>query len=119
MPRVAFRWSEEFVGRIDAARGLVSRSAWLRALVERELGDPVRGLEQASGGVTKGAVSGVLSESHSGPTPVRDPVGEPVLRPHLIPGLLRASELVEPALPEPDADPFAEDEWPPREARDW
>ena len=34
---VSFRWSEEFVGRIDRARGDVPRSVWVRRAVERAL----------------------------------------------------------------------------------
>jgi hypothetical protein len=34
---LSFRWEDEFVERIDAARGLVPRSAWVRGACERAL----------------------------------------------------------------------------------
>ena len=37
---VNFRWDAEFVARVDAARGLVPRSAFVRAAVERVLPEP-------------------------------------------------------------------------------
>lgn len=36
---VSFRWDEEFVAAIDAARGDVPRSVWVRRAVEQALGD--------------------------------------------------------------------------------
>lgn len=35
---LSFRWDEEFVARIDSARGDVSRSLWVRRAVEQALG---------------------------------------------------------------------------------
>lgn len=32
---ISFRWDPEFVARIDAARGDVSRSAWVRRVIEQ------------------------------------------------------------------------------------
>ncbi len=46
--QVTFRWSPEFVALIDSHRGLVPRSAFVRACVEAELG---RGAS-ASGGAS-------------------------------------------------------------------
>jgi hypothetical protein len=36
---VSFRWDEEFVRRLDEARGLVPRSAFVRAAVDRAIGE--------------------------------------------------------------------------------
>lgn len=38
---VSFRWPDDFVARIDAARGLVSRSAFVRQAVEEKLEPPL------------------------------------------------------------------------------
>ena len=52
---LSFRWDPEFVAAIDAARGDVSRSLWVRRAVEQALGEvnesggvgPCRPLERA------------------------------------------------------------------------
>lgn len=41
MPQpLSFRWDPEFVARLDAARGKVKRSAFVRAAVEVAMSDP-------------------------------------------------------------------------------
>lgn len=37
---LSFRWDEEFVARIDEARGLIPRSTFIRAAVEKEMESP-------------------------------------------------------------------------------
>lgn len=37
---VTFRWDEEFVRRVDAVRGLVPRSAFVKDVLERVLDEP-------------------------------------------------------------------------------
>jgi hypothetical protein len=119
--RVEFRWPDDLVARIDEARGDVPRSRWVQRTVEqaleRALGDPVP--HQPADG----------SGGKSLPVPpasVREPITVNLTEPGMVtvpippvPQLMRASDLVrEPELSD-DEDPFAEDEWPPREAREW
>jgi hypothetical protein len=40
--RVQFRWRSEFLERVDAARGDVARSVFVRRAVERALGEVER-----------------------------------------------------------------------------
>jgi len=42
---ISFRWDEEFVARIDAARGDVPRSVWVRRAVERALSGELVGVK--------------------------------------------------------------------------
>jgi hypothetical protein len=45
---VNFRWSDEFVARIDAVRGLIPRSAYVRAAIESTLAvDEALGIHEA------------------------------------------------------------------------
>lgn len=51
---LSFRWPKEFIAQIDAARGDVSRSLWVRRAVERALDDAglaVRGASSDAPGV--------------------------------------------------------------------
>lgn len=41
---VSFRWSQELIRRVDAVRGDVPRSRWVRRVVEQALGDGPQGV---------------------------------------------------------------------------
>lgn len=56
---VSFRWDEDFVRRIDAARGDVPRSVFVRRAVEAVIGVPVLTLPE---GASEEAVAAVRRE---------------------------------------------------------
>ena len=47
MARLSFRCEEELVAAVDRLRGDVPRERWLRKVVERALGEPVRAGQDA------------------------------------------------------------------------
>jgi hypothetical protein len=67
---VSFRWDEEFVKRVDVARGDVSRSLWVRRAVEERLaGSPVTLVSPPTGS----GVDTVYVAAPVGAVPVRVP----------------------------------------------
>lgn len=75
---VSFRWDEGFVRRIDEARGLVPRSAFVRSAVEQALSEakgPVKH-EQADPGPVPSDRRGLPPEGVRSATPAEQPRDE-------------------------------------------
>lgn len=86
---VSFRWDPEFVAKIDAARGDVSRSLWVRRAVEHQLAlrdllprvDPVFGAAAFNSSEVLAAERALSESSSSGSLDANPPVSTSALPP--------------------------------------
>lgn len=68
---ISFRWDEDYIARIDAARGDMKRSAFVRAAVDRVLDAPTPSRPATAPGTTaRGRQPRVTHDKRTGPVPI-------------------------------------------------